>query len=62
MKTLTARFTETTTSSLLTKPLVARGRVVVEQPHGWCCATRTRFSRHLIDGDKMTMAWPEPEA
>ena len=28
MKTLTARFTETTTSTLLTKPLVARGRLV----------------------------------
>jgi hypothetical protein len=31
MKTLTARFTETTTS-LLTKPMIARGRVTVERP------------------------------
>ena len=32
LKTLTARFTETTTSSLLTRPLVARGTVAVERP------------------------------
>ncbi len=31
-KTLTARFTETTTSSMLTRPLVASGVVAVERP------------------------------
>ena len=32
LKTLTARFTETTTSSILTRPLVASGIVAVERP------------------------------
>ncbi len=59
MKTLTAHFTETTTSTLLTKPLVARGRVVVERPS----RVVLRYSDPdvrivLIDGDRMTMAWP----
>jgi outer membrane lipoprotein-sorting protein len=59
MKTLTARFTETTTSSLLTRPLVARGRVAVERPS----RIVLRYSEPdirtvLIDGNKMTMSWP----
>ena len=59
MKTLTARFTETTTSSLLTKPLVARGRVAVERPTRVVLRyTDPDFHVVLIDGDKMTMAWP----
>ena len=32
IKTLTAHFTETTTSSLLTRPLVSHGRLAVERP------------------------------
>src|SRR4051812_6934319 len=32
MKTLTARFTETTTSALLVRPLVAHGMLAVERP------------------------------
>jgi outer membrane lipoprotein-sorting protein len=59
MKTLTARFTETTTSSLLTKPLVARGRVAVERPARVVLRySEPDFHVVLIDGDKMTMAWP----
>jgi outer membrane lipoprotein-sorting protein len=59
MKTLTARFTETTTSSLLTKPLIARGRVAVERPS----RVVLRYSEPdlrtvLIDGNRMTMSWP----
>jgi outer membrane lipoprotein-sorting protein len=59
MKTLTAHFTETTTSSLLTKPIVARGRVAVERPS----RVVLRYSDPdvrvvLIDGNKMTMSWP----
>jgi outer membrane lipoprotein-sorting protein len=59
MKTLTANFVETTTSALLTKPLVSSGTVAVERP--------SRIAMHytqpddrivLIDGDKMTMSWP----
>jgi outer membrane lipoprotein-sorting protein len=59
MRTLTARFTETTTSSLLTKPLVARGRVAVERPTRVVLRySEPDFHIILIDGDKMTMAWP----
>jgi len=59
MKTLVARFTETTTSSLLTKPLVARGRVAVERPSRVVLRYTEPDARVvLIDGNKMTMAWP----
>ena len=65
MKTLTARFTETTTSSLLTRPLVARGRrrgrAAVARGaalHGTRCARRPDRRRQDDDG----VAWPEPEA
>ena len=59
MKTLTARFIETTTSSLLTKPMIARGRVAVERPS----RVVLRYSEPdvrivLIDGNRMTMSWP----
>jgi outer membrane lipoprotein-sorting protein len=59
MKTLTANFVETTSSTLLTRPLVSSGTVAVERP--------ARIAMHysqpddrivLIDGDKMTMSWP----
>ena len=46
IKTLTAQFTEITTSSLLTRPLVSRGtarrRTAVD---AWCCATREPEAR-----------------
>jgi outer membrane lipoprotein-sorting protein len=59
MKTLTARFTETTTSTLLTKPLVARGRVAVERPSRVVLRYSDPDARTvLIDGDKMTVVWP----
>jgi outer membrane lipoprotein-sorting protein len=59
MKTLTARFTETTTSSLLTKPLIARGRVAVERPSRVVLRyTDPDVRTVLIDGNKMTMVWP----
>jgi outer membrane lipoprotein-sorting protein len=59
MKTLTARFTETTTSTLLTRPLVARGRVAVERPSRVVLRYTEPDARTvLIDGDKMTMVWP----
>lgn len=59
MKTLVARFTETTTSSLLTKPLVARGRVAVERPSRVVLRYTEPDARVvLIDGNKMTMSWP----
>ena len=59
MKTLTAHFTETTTSTLLSKPLVARGRVAVERPSRVLLRYSDPDVRSvLIDGNTMTMVWP----
>ncbi|HJZ77488.1 MAG TPA: outer membrane lipoprotein carrier protein LolA [Vicinamibacterales bacterium] len=59
LKTLTARFTETTTSTLLTKPLVARGRVAVERPSRVLLRyTQPDARTILIDGNRMTVVWP----
>jgi len=59
MKTLTARFTETTTSSLLTRPLVARGQLAVERPARVVLRYSDPDARVvLIDGNKMTLSWP----
>jgi outer membrane lipoprotein-sorting protein len=59
MKTLTARFIETTTSSLLTKPIVARGRLTVERPSRVILRYTEPDARvTLIDGNKMTIVWP----
>lgn len=60
LKTLTARFTETTTSSLLTRPLVEQGTLAVERPtkvvlHYTVPDTRTV----LIDGDRLVLSWPD---
>jgi outer membrane lipoprotein-sorting protein len=59
LRTLTARFTETTTSSLLTRPLVVRGIVSVERPG----RVALRYSEPdervvIVDGGKLTVAWP----
>ncbi len=59
IKTLTARFTETTTSSLLVRPLVARGTLAVQRPS----RVALRFTDPeprvvLIAGDQMTVSWP----
>jgi outer membrane lipoprotein-sorting protein len=59
IKTLTARFTETTTSSLLTKPIVARGRLAVQRPSRVVLRYTDPDARVvLIDGDRMTTSWP----
>jgi outer membrane lipoprotein-sorting protein len=59
LKTLTASFVEESTSSLLTKPLVARGTLAVVRPD--------RIALHyleperrtvLIDGKSMRLVWP----
>jgi outer membrane lipoprotein-sorting protein len=59
LKTLTASFTESTTSSLLTRPLTARGVVAVERPD----RVALRYSEPdertvIIDGERLTLAWP----
>jgi outer membrane lipoprotein-sorting protein len=59
LRTFTASFTETTSSSLLTKPLVARGTVAVERPSRVALRYTDPDARLvLIDGDRMTMSWP----
>jgi outer membrane lipoprotein-sorting protein len=59
MKTLTAHFTETATSSLLTRPLVSRGTLAVERPARVVLRYTDPESRVvLIDGNRMTMSWP----
>jgi outer membrane lipoprotein-sorting protein len=59
MKTLTASFVETTTSSLLTRPLVASGTLAVERPARIVLRYAQPDERIvLIDGDQMTIAWP----
>jgi outer membrane lipoprotein-sorting protein len=59
LKTLTASFTETSTSALLAKPLVERGLVFVERPS----RVALRYSEPdarvvVIDGDTMSLSWP----
>jgi outer membrane lipoprotein-sorting protein len=59
LKTLTARFTETTTSSLLTRPLVARGTLAVERPARVVLRYEDPEARVvLIDSDWLTLSWP----
>jgi outer membrane lipoprotein-sorting protein len=59
LKTLTARFTETSTSSLLAKPLVASGTLAVERPSRVVLRYAVPEKRTiLIDGDSMRVVWP----
>ena len=59
LKTLTGRFTESTTSSLLTRPLIARGTVAVERPSRVVLHYEEPEARVvLIDGDRLTISWP----
>jgi outer membrane lipoprotein-sorting protein len=60
MRSLQARFTETTTSSLLVKPIVAHGTVVAAAP------ARVRMTYTdpepkilTMDGKTLTVSWPE---
>lgn len=59
LKTLTAAFTETSTSALLAKPLVERGVVYVERPSRVALRYSDPDTRTVvIDGDRMSMTWP----
>jgi outer membrane lipoprotein-sorting protein len=59
LKTLTARFTETTTSALLTRPLVERGTLAVERPARVVMNYAVPETRTvLIDGDRLVLSWP----
>jgi outer membrane lipoprotein-sorting protein len=59
LRTFTASFTESTTSTLLTRPLVARGTVAVERPARIALRYTDPEERAvIIDGDRMTLWWP----
>jgi outer membrane lipoprotein-sorting protein len=59
LKTLTADFTESTTSSLLARPLVAHGTLAVQRPSRVILRYSDSDARVvLIDGDRLTMTWP----
>jgi outer membrane lipoprotein-sorting protein len=59
LKTVTARFTETTTSSLLSRPLVARGTLAVERPSKIVLRYTDPETRTvLIDRNRLTLDWP----
>jgi outer membrane lipoprotein-sorting protein len=59
LKTLTAAFTESSTSALLAKPLVERGIVYVERPARVALRYTDPAERVvLMDDDKMTVSWP----
>jgi outer membrane lipoprotein-sorting protein len=59
LKTITAQFVETTTTSMLTKPIVSRGTLAVLRPSK-IVLRYAEPDAHvvLIDGDQMTMTWP----
>jgi outer membrane lipoprotein-sorting protein len=59
LKTVTARFTETTTSSLLSRPLVAQGTLAVERPSKIVLRYSDPEQRTvLIDRNRLTLVWP----
>ena len=59
LRTLTASFVETSTSTLLVQPLVARGTLAVERPSRVVLQYREPDARTvLIDGNVLLVAWP----
>jgi outer membrane lipoprotein-sorting protein len=59
LRTFTAAFTETTSSSLLTRPLVASGTVAAERPGRVALRYTVPDERLvLIDDRRMTITWP----
>ena len=59
LKTLTARFTETTTSPLLTRPLVARGTLALQRPSTVVLHYDAPEARTvLIDDRRLLLSWP----
>lgn len=59
LKTLTARFAETSQSPLLARPLVARGTIAVIRPARIAMHYTVPDSRTvIIDGGKLRVVWP----
>ena len=60
MRSLQAHFTETTTSTLLNKPLVAHGTVIGAPPaRVRMTYTDPEVKTVVIDGDTLTILWPD---
>ena len=59
LRTLTASFVETSTSSLLAQPIVSRGTLAVERPSRTVLNyTDPSVRRVLIDGSLLLVTWP----
>ena len=59
IRTVTARFTEESTSSLLSSPVVSRGTLAVIRPDRVVMRYSEPAGRILlIDGDQLTLVWP----
>jgi outer membrane lipoprotein-sorting protein len=59
IRTVTARFTEESTSSLLSSPVVSRGNLAVIRPDRVVMRYSDPAGRILlIDGDQLTLVWP----
>jgi outer membrane lipoprotein-sorting protein len=59
LRTLTARVTETTTSSMLTRPLVEHGSVALIRPSRVLLTYTSPEERTIvIDGDRLILRWP----
>jgi len=60
LRTIHARFTETTTSSLLVQPLVAEGTLVVRRPHDVVLRYTKPDARILrLDASSLLFIWPD---
>ncbi|HEY8550840.1 MAG TPA: outer membrane lipoprotein carrier protein LolA [Vicinamibacterales bacterium] len=60
LKTIRARFVETTTSSLLVKPLVAEGTLIVVRPSDILLAYEKPERRFLrLDANSLLLVWPD---
>ena len=59
LKTLTARFIETTTTPLLTRPLVARGTLALQRPSTVVLQYDAPEARTImIDDTRLLLSWP----
>lgn len=59
LRTVTARFTEESTSSLLSTPVISRGTLAVIRPDRIIMRYSDPAGRILlIDGDQLTIVWP----
>ncbi len=60
LETIRARFTETTTSSLLVQPLVAEGTLIVRRPHDVVLRYSKPETKVLrLDATSLVFVWPE---